>query len=151
PNDPSTTLTAGDKRLLQSAKRPVFWTIQEAIPANLPAGANVPVTIVGGYPLTQYDPSYDANQVTISPGDNMGVDRGMNQQMARVVAVTPGSPVITLQFYDPATLAAAPTKSHPGGCTLCTVLPGNPGPQSQFDYANPRYKQSVVPYAKIVQ
>jgi hypothetical protein len=110
----------------------------------------------------QYDQSYNSNMVasTVTAGTYLWVEPGRNQELAQVQSVntTTGANGTTttqvqLKFVSSVNPPSTPIMSqgHPGGATLVNVLPGNPGPQSQFDYNSTRYKQSVVPYASIVQ
>jgi hypothetical protein len=144
------------RRRWQANKHPVFWTAQEGIPDQRATGpAPVTVTIAGGLPANmKYDPSYSLSSVNIAATQDsfLWVGFGRNQELARVTNVTPTATgtMVSLQFVDPAALTPVASKGHPGGVTLCNVLPGNPGPQDDFRLDKVEYKY-VVPFYHIIQ
>jgi hypothetical protein len=154
------TITTGSPRLVQSAKRPLFWTALEGIP---PGASTVTVTVAGGIPAgMQYDPSYDSTPAGIgstAATTYLWVDLGRNQELAQVPAggvstnATTGVTTVQLKFMSPLDgMTPIQSKGHPGGVTLVNVLPGNPGPQSSlFDLVNTTRYKPVVPYFNIVQ
>jgi hypothetical protein len=134
----------------QPSLTPVFMTSETTVPPSS-SPSTVTLTITGGVPS-----NYDGN--TVMTSDSQGnrytgfsfasgresvlfADFGTQQEMVLVKAVNPTSIQVTFP---------SGTKGHGAGFTLTNVRLGNPGPQSNFDYQNPRYS-AVVPVARVVQ
>jgi hypothetical protein len=78
---------------------------------------------------------------SIAPGTVLMVDTGANQEIVTVVPNPPGPPPPPNTFYAYFTMA------HAAGANV--TIPGNPGPQSVFDYRNSQYNPSIVRDYKI--
>jgi hypothetical protein len=102
-----------------------------------PAPAQQTITIPG------INGTYDGFNWAINNGDTLVVDVGVNQEFVKAT-VNGAPPSITATF----------TKTHGAGFAISDAttngIPGNPGPQRQFDPRNPIYG-GVVRYFSIIE
>jgi len=83
--------------------------------------------------------TYEGTQWGITPGIQLLVDVGLNQEPVTVLGTNLGGPnTFRATFY----------KSHPEGFLInLNSIPGNPGPKTNYD---PRQDPGVVRYFSII-
>ena len=133
--DPASYLAfrSGGGSLQHAQQRPFFTTLQ----ANAPAGSNT---------IAIYAPAGDGwsegHAVPITtPGQRLVIGIGRAMEIVTVQAVGPPQPDGTVVV----TLGGPLSFTHHVGDCVSNVVPGNPGPQPNFDPRLPQY-QSVVPF-----
>jgi hypothetical protein len=100
---------------------PVYLTTTAALGAG--ANQTIPIPASGVSEGTAW---------SIQVGDTLVIDVGTgNEERVTVTSVAGG------------VVQANVGGKHQAGATVCTALPGNPGPQPQFDYRDPRYAPVV--------
>jgi hypothetical protein len=109
-------------------------------------GARVPP-----YPSTVDPPTVRGTFLLIDVGGNT---QGFSQEWVEVAAVNynttdPTKSTIKLAI-PPVVGASTPTKTHPNGFLISNAELGNPGPQANFNFRDPRY-QPVVLYSAILE
>jgi len=133
----------------QIGPRPVFIPGQTAVVPNLPLPS--PPTPVPTWPVAPgqtisvpgISGTYDNYNWAINSGDMLVVDVGVNQEIVKAT-VGGAPPSITANFTKPHGAGFAISDANSNG------LPGNPGPQRQFDPRNPIYG-GVVRYFSIIE
>ena len=118
--------------------RPFFTTVEANVNAGpFPPG---PASIVIAAPNGQV--YSDGVPVTITPGATLVIGVGANQEIVTVAGVVPDTNPTGLSTV---TLTGPLVKNHQACECVSNIVPGNPGPQPNFDVNNPMY-QPVVPY-----
>jgi hypothetical protein len=101
-------------------------------------------------------PDYSGETAVIFPGMHLFLDTGTPGQMEEVVVAAqdfvynPADP--SRSYIRFGRLDGNAVSKHARGAAICTVLPGNPGPQQlPIPYDDPPYSNTVVPYRVILQ
>jgi hypothetical protein len=134
--DPA-SFRSGGGSLQHAQQRPFFTTLQ----ANAPVGSNT----IAIYAPAGYAPAgagwSEGHAVPITTGQPLviGIGRAMEIVTVKAVGAPQADGTVVVRLEGPLSFT-----HHVGDC-VSNVVPGNPGPQPNFDPRLPQY-QSVVPF-----